>query len=59
MTPLTTIAFLVAGFLGWSRMTRCPATHSSFRCALDAGHTVATPHRWRDVSWWDWEANRG
>lgn len=55
MNPLFLLAAGVVALGAHSRMTRCPATHSSFRCALDAGHTIATPHRWREVSWWDWE----
>lgn len=38
-----------------ARLTRCHSTHTGVRCALDTGHTVATPHRWRDRAWWDFE----
>lgn len=47
-----TLVALVAGIFGWSRLTRCPAVDGSHRCALDAGHSHATPHRFRDHSWW-------
>lgn len=43
---------LAATAAGYSRITRCPAVDGSHRCSLDAGHSHATHHRYRDHSWW-------